>query len=94
MPRVTFQPSGTSIEVPEETSVLVAAVMADVTRIECCGIIPACGTCRMSVLSGEENLTPPDSLEAAHRARRRFLPFERLACMAHVTGPVEVELTE
>ena len=94
MPRVTFQPSGTSIEVTEGASVLAAALEADATEIVCCGITPACGACRMSVLAGQENLTPPDALEADHRARRRFLPFERLACMAHVQGPVEVELFE
>ncbi|MES2642469.1 MAG: 2Fe-2S iron-sulfur cluster-binding protein [Myxococcota bacterium] len=94
MPCVTFQPSGTSIEVGEGASVLEAALEAGATEIACCGITAACGACRMSVLAGEENLTPPDALEAGHRARHRFLPFERLACMAHVRGPVEVELVE
>ncbi|MBA2320558.1 MAG: 2Fe-2S iron-sulfur cluster binding domain-containing protein [Deltaproteobacteria bacterium] len=92
MPRIQFAPGDQQIEVPAGTSVLDAAVEAGATRVECCGILPACGACRMTVLEGEDNLTPPDALEAATRTERAFLPFERLGCMAHVTGDVVVEM--
>ena len=92
MPLVTFQPGGTAIEVPEGTSILGAATEAGTTSIECCGKSPLCGKCRMVVLEGEEHLSAPEPDEAEHRARRKFLPYQRLACTALVDGDVEVEL--
>jgi adenylate cyclase len=91
MPTVTFS-SGQQAQVPEGTSVLDAAMMARATSVECCGIVPACGQCRMAVLEGQEHLSPPEALEASVRRERRFLPFERLACMAHAHGDVTVEM--
>lgn len=91
MPYVTFS-SGQTISVPEGTSVHDSATMARATTVQCCGIAPACGLCRMAVLEGAANLTAPDSLESGVRSEQRFLPFERLACMAHVCGDVTVEM--
>lgn len=92
MPTVTFAPTDRAIVVPADTSVLDAAHLAGATTVECCGIYPACGECRMSVISGEEHLTPPGDLERSVRTERRFLPFERLACMTCARGDVTVEL--
>ncbi len=92
MPRVTFQPSGNAVDVPEAASLLEAACAAGVTDVLCCGITPACGQCRALILDGDAGLTPPDALEMSGRARLRFLPGERFGCMAHVFGNVEVEL--
>jgi ferredoxin len=101
MPTVTFASgtfasgtfaSGRKVQVPEGTSVFDAATLARATSVECCGIVPACGECRMTVLEGQEHLSAPDELEAGVRAAKRFLPFERLGCMSHVHGDVTVEL--
>lgn len=92
MPRVTFQPSGQTLEVPDETSLLEAAVRAGETDVLCCGITPACGKCRAIILDGEDRLTPPDALEATKTVRLHFLSSERFGCMARVLGDVEVEM--
>ena len=92
MPKVRFAPGDQEVEVPDGTSVLDAAHLAGASAIECCGIIPACGECRMAVLEGGEHLSAPDELEAGVRKERAFLPFERLACMSHVSGDVTVEM--
>lgn len=92
MPRVTFEPHGQQVEVDEGTSVLDAAHLAGATRVECCGIVPACGECRMAVVAGQEHLSAPEDLEQGVRREGAFLPFERLACMAHVAGDVTVEM--
>ena len=94
MPRVSFEPSGAEIEVPEETSLLEAATAAGETEVLCCGITPACGKCRALIWEGEEHLTAPDALEASKRERLHFLPGERFGCMARVSGDVRVELTQ
>ncbi|MFZ5477580.1 MAG: 2Fe-2S iron-sulfur cluster-binding protein [Myxococcota bacterium] len=92
MPRVTFRPSGATLDVDEGTSVLQAAVAAHETDVLCCGMAPPCGLCKVAVLEGEDGLTPRDAVEETERARRKLLPFERLGCLAHVTGDVEVEV--
>ena len=92
MPTITFDPSEKSLVVEEGTSILTAAIEAEQTGVECCGIIQACGMCSVDILSGEENLTPPDALEAEHRKRNKFPPFRRLGCMAHILGDVRVEV--
>ena len=92
MPRVTFHPSGRTLNVAEETSLLEAATEAGESEVRCCGITPACGKCRVIILDGEERLTAPDELETAKRQRLRFLPGERFGCMARVLGNVEVEM--
>jgi len=92
MPTVTFQPSARQVQVEQGTSLLAAATEAGLTGVECCGKVVACGLCKAAVLDGEEHLTPPEAQEADFRARRRFLPYERLGCMAYVTGDVEVEV--
>ena len=92
MPRVTFWPSGEHVDVMEETSLLEAATVIGESDILCCGITPACGKCRATILDGEERLTDPDELETSKRVRLRFLPGERFGCMARVLGDVEVEM--
>jgi ferredoxin len=95
MAKVTFANRGKAIDVPNGTSVLDAALAASATGVECCGIYPACGRCRMSVLEGMEHLaTEPEDVARETAAALRFLPFERLACMSHVAGDVVVEMEE
>jgi uncharacterized 2Fe-2S/4Fe-4S cluster protein (DUF4445 family) len=92
VPRVTFQPSGRSIECVAGTSLLDAAIREVETTVECCGKKTLCGLCKATVLDGLEHLSAVEPMEADYRRRRRFLPFERLGCMAAVSGDVEVEL--
>jgi uncharacterized 2Fe-2S/4Fe-4S cluster protein (DUF4445 family) len=92
MPKVTFQPSGRSVDVPEGTSILDAATLAGVSSVECCGKVTLCGLCRTVVLEGEEHLSAPEAQEAEFRLRRRYLPYQRLGCMAYASGDVEVEV--
>ena len=92
MPKVIFYPAEKSVEVAEGSTVLVAAMRARATKVVCCGIHPVCGSCAMVVLEGAENLSEPDEPEQRHRAKHKFLDYQRLACHSHVFGPVVVEL--
>lgn len=51
-----------------------------------------CGTCRVRVVSGGENLPPPSDAEAKVLARWHASPDERLACqLTPVSGALKVE---
>ena len=51
-----------------------------------------CGTCRVQVLAGAENLAPPSEIEARVLARWNAGPDERLACQVKpAEGAIELE---
>ena len=49
-----------------------------------CGKKGRCTTCKMSILAGQENLSPETPEELQFRTLNRLLPTERLACQAQV----------
>jgi ferredoxin len=42
------------------------------------------------VIAGEENLSPPTTIELRVAMQRKLGPDERLACQAVVNGPCEI----
>ncbi len=87
---VNFTPLGTSAEALANETVLDAARRADAPLGNSCGSVGVCGRCRVRVLAGAENLSPPTLIEIRVSAQRGFEPDERLACQAVVMGDVEV----
>jgi len=90
MPRVTFAPSGKSFCVKYGGTVFRAAVRARMRLGRACRGHGACGACRVQVLAGWENLSPPTEDEVRMSRRRPLAADERYACQAHVTGDVTV----
>jgi ferredoxin len=87
---VNFTPLGTSAEALANETVLDAARRADAPIGNSCGSVGVCGRCRVVVLAGAENLSPPTMIELRVAAQRGFAADERLACQAVVLGNVEV----
>ena len=83
--RVTFSPLDKSgIAKPNET-LLDVARRAGAPIGNSCGGIGICGRCRVEVLQGSENLTPPTRFEKESE--------QRLACQAVVRGDCTVTTT-
>lgn len=60
-----------------------------------CGKKGRCTTCKMSILAGQENLSPESEREKAFKAQQRLLPHERLACQAQLLqGNLVVRVAE
>ncbi|MFT5435354.1 MAG: ferredoxin, partial [Myxococcota bacterium] len=55
-----------------------------------------CGTCRIKVVSGAENLTPPtlDERELHEWHPDEFAADERLACQCRPTGDVVISVPD
>jgi ferredoxin len=87
---VNFTPLGTTAEALTNETVLDAARRADAPLGNSCGSVGVCGRCRVVVLAGAENLSPPTMIELRVAARSGFAADERLACQAVVLGDVEV----
>lgn len=58
-----------------------------------CGAIGICARCRVRVISGSENLSPPTVIEARVAVQRGLASDERLACQAVVRGNCEITTT-
>ena len=90
MPRLTFADEGKSAEFPAGKTLLSCAGAMGVQVSHVCGGDGACGTCRIEVVQGWENLTPPTpdetykELEAPHR----------LSCQAKLAGDVIVKVAK
>ena len=90
MPRVDFVPLGKAKEVRQGVTIISAANRADVPIGQSCDGDGICGWCRVKVLRGMENLTPPTALERRLMTACAFAPDERAACLAKIAGDVTV----
>lgn len=85
-----FEPSGVSVAMKPNETMLAAALRSDVDIRHVCGGQGKCGTCRVEVLVG-------DALSTVTDAERRWLGDTagagwRLACQTRVLGPVRVRV--
>lgn len=88
---VTFTPLGQKAAANEDESILDVARRAGAPLGNSCGGVGICARCKVRVLAGEENLSPPTSVEL--RFSKGFAEGERMACQAVVRGACEVTTT-
>ena len=87
---ITFTPLGKAADARENETILDAARRAAVPLGNSCGAVGICARCKVTIVSGEENLTPPTAIELRIGAARGFAAGERMACQAAVLGEVVV----
>jgi ferredoxin len=79
-------------DVETGVTLLEAARLLDVDLRHYCGGNCSCGTCRVEVVGGSENLSRPEPLERAVIGEPALRDGRRLACQARVLGPVRVRV--
>lgn len=93
MAKITFEPAGLAFEVAQGTTILMAAIQNGLQlRHDCTEAI--CGTDRVKILSGQEQLTEKTDNEELTLEMMNAGPDERLACVARIVGDVTVEALE
>lgn len=86
--RVTFLPSGETLEIDGETSLREAAHLCGVDVHDRCGGMGACCNCVVTVVDGMENICPKTIVEEAVF----YLDAnDRLSCQCRITGDVVVK---
>jgi len=90
MPRVIFVDEGKTAEFPSSKTLLSCAIEMGIRISHVCGGDGACGTCRVEVVEGENNLTPPTPDETY----KEIEPPYRLSCQAKLTGDVIVKVAK
>jgi adenylate cyclase len=83
---VFFTPIARSAEGKADETLLDVARRAAVPLGNACGGIGICARCRVRIVEGAENLTPPTAIETRVSSQRGLDPDERLACQAVVQG--------
>ncbi|HEX8155584.1 MAG TPA: 2Fe-2S iron-sulfur cluster-binding protein [Thermoanaerobaculia bacterium] len=87
---VTFVPLARIAPARENETILDVARRAGVPLGNSCGGTGVCARCKVQVLAGSANLTPPTEIETRIGAMRRFAADERMACQAVVQGECSV----
>ena len=90
MPRVTFSDVGKSAEYPTDKTLLQCALDMGIEISHVCGGDGACGTCRIEVIDGTENLTAPTPDETY----KELEPPYRLSCQARLKNDVIVKVAK
>jgi len=85
---ITFQPAGLTGLVPEGISISDAAHRMGAAIFRCSGV--ECVACRVSILSGNELLSPPTEAEGKIFGADELLLKQRLACQAKLERPGEI----
>jgi ferredoxin len=87
---VRCEPSGREVVVVHDTSLVEAIHQVVLPLGQSCDGCVVCGFCRVRVLAGAANLTPPATEESRLLTTLHARPEERLACCARVAGPVTI----
>lgn len=90
MPRVIFVDEGKSAEYPAGRTLLSCALDMGIGISHVCGGDGACGTCRVEVVDGMDQLTPPTPDETY----KEIEPPHRLSCQAKLVGDVIVKVAK
>lgn len=90
MVKVSFQPSGRSVDVPAGTTLLDAVVAAGLPIARACGADGLCGRCGVRIVTGAAGVDPESEAESASKRRNRIDPALRLACRARVHADVQL----
>jgi 2Fe-2S ferredoxin len=90
--RAIIDGDSTTVEFREGDTVLEALLRAELPINHSCGGNGSCGTCRVRVLRGLQELHSMNDVESEMAADRSFAPNERLACQIMPRESLEIEI--
>jgi uncharacterized 2Fe-2S/4Fe-4S cluster protein (DUF4445 family) len=90
MPLVRFADAGKTADFPAGKTLLSCAIDLGIRISRVCGGDGACGTCRVEVIDGWSQLTPPTPDETY----KELDPPYRLGCQARLVGDVVVKVAK
>ena len=90
MSKISCLPDKRSIEINKSDTVLEALLVNGIEHTHVCGGNAYCSTCRIMILDGVQNCSPPTSTERALAKKLDFPVHVRLACQTKVTGDVSI----
>ena len=92
MPLITVRNTGYSFISTPAVSILNALLREGLKISHMCGGKAGCGTCRITVVSGMEKLSPVREKEALRLSAVKAGPDQRLACQTYAAGDIIIEI--
>jgi len=92
MHKITIPDRNISFNASSVRTLLVNLLINEVSIQHKCGGKAQCGTCRVIILDGEENVTQPTEAELAKLANFNAPSGMRLACQIYVRGPISLQI--
>lgn len=90
VPTLICLPDNRLLEIDSNETILDALLKGDIAHISVCGGKANCSTCRIMVLDGIKNCSPPTSIEQA-LAKKLDFPFHvRLACQTKLSNSATI----
>jgi 2Fe-2S ferredoxin len=90
---IRFVKTYPALEVESGTILMEALLKAGLPVASSCHGDGICGKCRIQIVSGAENLTKINSVEAIVRDRLRVPAEFRISCQTRVTGDITIDTT-
>lgn len=91
MPTIRFVKSYPPLQVKEGSILMQALLAAGLPVASSCNGDGVCGKCRVTILSGEQNLSPLNELEKMLKERLKIPPNVRIACQVQVMGDIVID---
>lgn len=88
MPKVRLHPQNIVLEAPRKANLLNFLHGQKIPVGSACGGKGLCASCKVTVLSGAENLSAPSDQEIEIRERNHLARGERLSCQCKILGDI------
>ncbi|MCP5515043.1 MAG: (2Fe-2S)-binding protein [Spirochaetales bacterium] len=92
MPVIKIANSGQTINASPAVSILNILLREGIRINHLCGGKAVCGTCRITIISGMENLSAVSEKERGRLDAIKAKTNQRLACQTYVKGDAEIEI--
>lgn len=90
MPKITLQPQGRVLEAPKREILIRFLQSHDIPVGSACGGMGLCASCKVTVLKGAKNLSPPNDTEFELKQRNNIQEHERISCQCKILGDIEI----
>ncbi len=92
--KVKFLPHNIELEIKPNQTVLQLANENNIAIKSVCNGMPSCAECRVRLVEGESNVTPPGVKELSLIGSGYFIDQRRLSCQLLCFGDITLDLTE
>jgi len=90
MPKIRLQPQNRELEAFKKANLLQFLHSKGVPVGSACGGRGLCASCKVTVISGEKNLSKPNDRETELAQRNNLQRSERISCQCKVLGDIEI----
>lgn len=88
--RMTQENKVQEFEAPKKANLLKFLQEKEIPIGNACGGHGLCASCKVIVVTNEQNLSTPNDVEIGLSLRNQLMPNERISCQCKVLGDIEI----